>query len=273
VLDAARTPVFVRDGFRVAAPIDVVAIGGDVGAPLNDAAIALLPTATGREADVVPLLAAYLRQPVHRQAAMAAIRKLPPTAWPAAEIAPLADTVLGHLKTIKPADRTGPAFAETMAFGRELAARLPDADRRRVATALDALVVRVIRIEAVASQMKFDISRFTVATGEEVVIELVNKDEMPHNLLVTKEGALETVSLAAEKMISLPDAFAKSFIPQTPEVLFSIRLLQPNETLQVRFTAPADPGNYPFVCTFPGHWRTMNGIVEVVRQPAQVSQP
>jgi uncharacterized protein len=133
--------------------------------------------------------------------------------------------------------------------------------------------VRVIRIEAVASQMKFDISRFTVAAGEEVVIELVNKDEMPHNLLITKQGALETVSLAAEKMVALPDAFARSFIPEGPEVLFSIRLLQPNETLQARFTAPSEPGNYPFVCTFPGHWRTMNGIVEVVRPPAQVSQP
>ena len=273
VLDAARQPVFVRDGFRVAAPIDVIAIGGDVGAPLNDAAIALLPAAPGREGDVVPLLAAFLRQPAHRQAAMAAIRKLPPTAWPASEIAPLADTVLAHLRTIKPADRTGAAFAEAMALGRELAARLPEPDRRRVATALDGLVVRVIRIEAVASQMKFDVSRFTVATGEEVVIELVNKDEMPHNFLIAKEGALETVSLAAEKMVALPDAFAKSFIPETPEVLFSIRLLQPNESLQARFTAPSEPGNYPFVCTFPGHWRTMSGIVEVVRPPAQVSQP
>jgi azurin len=106
-----------------------------------------------------------------------------------------------------------------------------------------------------------------------VVIELVNKDEMPHNLVVGKEGALETVGLAAEKMVALPDAFAKSFIPATPEVLFSIRLLNPGETVQARFTAPAQAGNYPFICTFPAHWRTMNGIIEVRQAPSQVSQP
>ena len=133
--------------------------------------------------------------------------------------------------------------------------------------------MRIIRIEAVAAQMKFDVARFTVTAGEEVVIELVNKDEMPHNLLVTKEGALETVGLAAEAMVALPDAFAKNFIPKTPEVLFAIRLLNPGETVQARFTAPTQPGNYPFVCTFPGHWRTMNGIVEVAaaRARAQVT--
>ena len=86
---------------------------------------------------------------------------------------------------------------------------------------------------------------------------------MPHNLVVGKEGALETVGLAADKMVALPDAFAKNFVPATPEVLFSIRLLQPGETVQARFTAPTQPGNYPFICTFPAHWRTMNGIVDV----------
>ena len=137
--------------------------------------------------------------------------------------------------------------------------------------ALDELVVRIIRIEAVTAQMKFDLSRITVAAGEEVVIEFVNRDEMPHNLLVTKEGALETVGARRRGDGVVAGRLRQSFIPKTPEVLFAIRLLQPGETLQARFTAPKQTGNYPFVCTFPGHWRTMNGIVAVVNQPAQVS--
>jgi azurin len=159
-----------------------------------------------------------------------------------------------------------------MAYGRDLAARLPEVDRAKTRASLDALVVRTVRIEAVSAQMKYDIGRFTVAAGEDVVIEFVNRDEMPHNLVVGKEGALETVGLAAEAMAAEPDAFARSFIPKTPEVLFAIRLLQPGESIQARFKAPAEPGSYPFVCTFPGHWRTMNGIVEVVRPAPQVSQ-
>lgn len=186
---------------------------------------------------------------------------------------PLAETVLAHVRAVPPAERTGQAFLDAVGFGHEVAAQLDATDRERVTHALEELTVRVIRIEAVAAQMKFDLSKFTVSAGEEFVIEFVNRDEMPHNFLITKEGALETVALKAEAMVSQPDAFAKNFVPDTPEVLFSIRLLQPGETVQVRFTAPKQTGSYPFVCTFPGHWRTMNGIVEVVRPAVTSSAP
>ena len=271
VLDTNRKPVFVRDAIRITRAPEPVTLGGDMTLAVNAAGMAVLPQLKGHEADAVSILSAFMRDPAQRQVAMAAIRRLPPSAWPASEIAPLADTVLTHVRSIPPADRTGPAFLEAVGFGHELATRLPPAERQAFTRALDELVVRIIRIETVTAQMKFDLSRITVAAGEEVVIEFVNRDEMPHNFLVTKEGALETVGLAAEAMVSSPDAFGKSFIPKTPEVLFAIRLLQPGETLQARFTAPTQAGSYPFVCTFPGHWRTMNGIVQVVRTPAQVS--
>jgi azurin len=28
---------------------------------------------------------------------------------------------------------------------------------------------------------------------------------------------------------------------------------------------PDQAGDYPFVCTFPGHWRLMTGIMKVVK--------
>ncbi len=274
ILDAGRRPVFVQDGLRLQAPMHAVDLGGTLEIPLLTAAIAVLPEIRGREADTVPLLTQMVKQPGLRQAALAAIRRMPPASLPPAQVPALAAEVLRDLGAIPALQRTGPAVAETFAFGRELIARLPDeADRKARAAELEALLVRVIRIEAVASQMKFDVTRFAVAAGETVVIELVNKDEMPHNLVVGKEGALETVGLAADGMVALPDAFARNFVPATPEVLFSIRLLNPGETVQARFTAPTQPGNYPFICTFPAHWRTMNGIVEVRPAPAQVSQP
>ena len=271
VLDGERRAVFVRDGLRITGSPELVAIGGDLRAAVDAAGMQVLPQLTGHEADAVAVLAAFMREPTRRQVAIRVMRRLPASAWPPGSLAPLAETLLAHVREIPSAERTGPAFLEAVGFGHELAARLPDAERATFTKALDALVVRVIRIEAVAAQMKFDLSRITVGAGEEVVIEFVNRDEMPHNLLVAKEGALETVSLAAEAMVSSPDAFGQSFIPKTPEVLFAIRLLQPGETVQARFTAPKVPGSYPFVCTFPGHWRTMNGIVQVLPRPAQVS--
>src|SRR6185369_12437896 len=42
------------------------------------------------------------------------------------------------------------------------------------------------------------------------------------------------------------------------------KLVSPGQATQLVFTAPADPGDYPFVCTFPGHWRRMVGTLAVV---------
>ena len=61
---------------------------------------------------------------------------------------------------------------------------------------------------------------------------------MPHNLLVTQQGALETVGLAAEAMVGCRTRSRRTSCPKTPEVLFSIRLLNPGETVRLRFTAP-----------------------------------
>jgi azurin len=225
------------------------------------------------EADTFALLSRLVKAGPVRYAAVAAIRQIPQTAWPQALLAPLADDLVAYARTVPPANRTGPAFRQAIELGRNVAGKLPDAERTRVASALDALVMRTIRIEAVRAQMKFDVSHITLAAGEEVEIEFVNADEMPHNLLITSPGAMETVSLAAEAMAKDPSAFAKHFVPETKDVLFSTPLVAPGESVRLRFTAPTRPDGYPFVCTFPGHWRTMNGTVEVTRAPAISSAP
>jgi len=41
--------------------------------------------------------------------------------------------------------------------------------------------------------------------------------------------------------------------------------VNPGESFTLEFSAPEEPGDYPYVCTFPGHWRGMNGTMRVVR--------
>jgi azurin len=55
------------------------------------------------------------------------------------------------------------------------------------------------------------------------------------------------------------------YVPNIPEVLFHTRLVNPQETVKLQFTAPQQPGDYPYVCTFPGHWSLMNGVMKVVK--------
>jgi putative heme-binding domain-containing protein len=40
--------------------------------------------------------------------------------------------------------------------------------------------------------------------------------------------------------------------------------LQPRESQRLSFNAPSNPGVYPYVCTYPGHWRRMFGALYVV---------
>jgi azurin len=263
LLDGARRPVFVRDAVPTSTPTEVVSIGGDLTPRLTMATMTALARLRGHEADTFALLSRFVKSGTARYAAVAALRQIPQESWPQPLMAPLADDLVAYAKSVPAASRTGAAFRQTLDLGRAITARVSEPDRARLSAAFDSLVMRTIRIEAVRAQMKFDISNFTIAAGEEVEIEFVNADEMPHNLLITSPGALETVSLAAEAMAKDPQAFAKNFVPESKDVLFSTPLVPPGETVRQRFTAPSRPDGYPFVCTFPGHWRTMNGSVSV----------
>jgi azurin len=64
-------------------------------------------------------------------------------------------------------------------------------------------------------------------------------------------------------MASTADGFQKGYIPESDKILVSSKLLSPNESQEIEFQAPDQPGDYPYLCTFPGHWRMMQGILTV----------
>jgi putative heme-binding domain-containing protein len=118
--------------------------------------------------------------------------------------------------------------------------------------------------------MVYDRNRFYVEAGKPVALVLENADIMPHNLVVCRPGTLTDVGMAADVMGTDPNAFKRQFVPSTPKVLHHTRLLQPQEVERLRFVAPKEPGEYPYVCTFPGHWRVMYGTMHVVPKLSDV---
>ncbi|HEY8549978.1 MAG TPA: plastocyanin/azurin family copper-binding protein, partial [Vicinamibacterales bacterium] len=60
-----------------------------------------------------------------------------------------------------------------------------------------------------------------------------------------------------------PSAAAQHYVPEIPQVLVATRLVEPGQTVTLQFRAPSQPGQYPYVCTFPGHWRLMNGVLTI----------
>lgn len=123
----------------------------------------------------------------------------------------------------------------------------------------------VISLKVVEHVMKFNKSSFTVKAGQSVTIHLENPDFMQHNMVIAKPGTLKKVGAAADKMVQDPNGAEKNYVPAIPEILFASKLLNPEEKQTIKFTAPAIPGDYPFVCTFPGHWSIMNGIMKVIK--------
>ena len=124
---------------------------------------------------------------------------------------------------------------------------------------------RTIVLEIVPEMMKFDKDTIRVKVGEKINLEIDNLDGMQHNLLISKPGTLEKVGAAADAMLRDPKASEKHYVPEIPEVLFSTPLVDPGDIYSLEFTAPQEPGMYPFVCTFPGHWRIMHGVMKVTK--------
>lgn len=111
--------------------------------------------------------------------------------------------------------------------------------------------------------MKFDLKEFSVPAGKSVILIFDNPDAMQHNLVIGKPKTMEIIGKAADKMITAKDAVEKNYVPAIPQVLFSTPLVNPEQSYTLKFTAPTVAGDYPFVCTFPGHWSIMNGVMKV----------
>ncbi len=126
--------------------------------------------------------------------------------------------------------------------------------------------VQVIRIKAVREALKYDITQFTVTAGKPVEIIFENPDAMQHNVVIGKPKTMEIIGAAADKMITAKDGAEKNYVPDIPQVIAAMPLVNPDQTYRLKFIAPTTLGDYPYVCTFPGHWRLMNGVMKVVKE-------
>jgi azurin len=111
--------------------------------------------------------------------------------------------------------------------------------------------------------LKFDTEKVEVKVGSRVKIVFNNNDDMLHNFVIVKPGmAVAVGDLALRLNLNGPKL---NYVPASPNVLFHTNILQPETAESIYFTAPKEPGDYQFVCTFPGHASLMNGVLRVVK--------
>ena len=122
----------------------------------------------------------------------------------------------------------------------------------------------VIRIGTLPG-LRYDVSAFFVRPGAAVELVFTNADEMLHNIVITRPAARERVVQAALALGST--AADRQFVPATPDVLWASRLVQTGQSFTLKFTAPTALGDYPYVCTMPGHGIVMFGTMTVTNTP------
>ena len=138
------------------------------------------------------------------------------------------------------------------------------APQKPAAAAPAAKGVRTVEIVG-TEDMKFSMATIAAKPGEQLRIRLVAKGSMPkiamaHNFVVLNKGA-KVVDFATAAM----NARATDFIPaeKKADILAHTPLAGAGETVEVTFKVPA-AGEYPFLCSFPGHFQAgMKGSLVV----------
>ncbi len=265
VFAADRSEVFSRHGIEAPREHVTLAVGEVVPAiAIRQAAMLALTYVRGREAATFESLAPYVRDDVNRHAAIRALQRLARTDWPRDQAQPLLDAVLAYVATVPTERRTSPEVLDALEFGDALAGLLPSDAARSARARLGELGVRVVRVGTLFERMSYDKDVLAIQAGKPVEFVLENSDLMPHNFVIAQPGSMEQIGLAAEQSAQEPGAAERHYVPRSNKVLLASTLLQPRASEKLSFTAPSTPGVYPFVCTYPGHWRRMYGALYVV---------
>ncbi len=136
--------------------------------------------------------------------------------------------------------------------------------------------LKLVKISCVPERMKYSVERFTARTAQPIKLVFSNPDATDHNLVFVKPDALEEVGMAANDMARDPSNANSDFIPESkkPLILQYAPMIGPTRKSRVyvlRFNAPKEPGIYPYVCTFPGHWVVMTGEMIVTEKDEDVA--
>ena len=213
------------------------------------------------------IVAQHLIDGKERNTAAKAIMKFPKANWDAAFAKPITDSVLAYGKTVKPQDRSKPDYVEIIAATKEMAALQGDAGKAILAE-LKTISVDVFIVHTVHEQLRFDTTKLEVQAGKNFEIIFENDDVMPHNLVIVPPGKHMEIGTAA--MTMTPDKLDKqgrAFIPSAwdKQILAATKLLEPGKSETIKLKAPSQPGEYEFVCTFPGHAVLMWGTLSVTK--------
>ncbi len=234
------------------------------GTPTRRQAIRTLATLRTDAVRHARRLAGMIGEAELRSDLVAALLRLPVEQLPPAVAADLAETLVVVAEQTKPSERTSDAFLRSVELSEQAMKALPAETAKALRSRLREVAVRLVRIGTVEEEMRYDVRYFAVEAGRDVQVILDNHDLMPHNFVVTTPGKLKEVAAAGLAVGPGGGTSGKGYVPDSPDVLFATGMVQADQSESLTFTAPDEPGEYPYVCTFPQHWSRMYGVMVVV---------
>ena len=231
---------------------------------VQDLGIAAIMDIPGNEAGKTTLLASLLKERASVNTSLQSLSSIPVEAWPKEQLGNLAEAAVSFLASREPKDRNSDQAQLALKIADGVRTRLDDAGRVRFEKRLSEVVVPLIALGTVRERMIYDRETVAVQAGRPVEFRLTNTDNMPHNFAVVLPGTMAEVGELAEATGRDADAAARQFIPKSENILVASKLVQPEQTDSIFFEVPKEPGIYPYVCTYPGHWRRMYGALYVV---------
>ena len=108
-------------------------------------------------------------------------------------------------------------------------------------------------------KMRYDVTAFDASPGQKVSVTIKNigttpKFSMGHNFVLL-DRTINTGNVQPSFLDKASTEASHDYVPQgAKEVLAHSKLLGPGESEVVTFNAPYIPGEYLYVCSFPGHY-------------------
>jgi azurin len=120
-------------------------------------------------------------------------------------------------------------------------------------------------------KMRYDFTAFEVSPGQKVLVTFKNigttpKFSMGHNFVLL-DRTINAGNIQSAFLDKASSEASHDYVPPTAkEVLAHSKLLGPGESEVVTFNAPYIPGEYLYVCSFPGHYSQGTKGVMTVKQ-------
>ncbi|WP_068136860.1 plastocyanin/azurin family copper-binding protein [Roseimaritima ulvae] len=231
---------------------------------VRTAAIRALASIPADQDETFATIAPLVQQAELRAAAVSTALKVPLDQRDQAAAARLLATLVDYAEQTPAEDRTSDAFVDAMQLADQSMAAVTSEAAKAFRQRLRAVTVRVVRIKTVEEEMRYDTPYFAVEAGRPIQIILDNEDLMPHNLVLTKPGELKEVAQMGLAIGPAGGWQGKQYVPESDKVLQATSMVPAGAQQRLTFDAPDEPGEYPYVCTFPQHWQRMYGVMVVV---------